>query len=75
MSMTFMFVKQNGCFGTEIKKYHLWLAGRRQIQNGGLGHRQAVLLLRTVGHGWALKRPQNTHTRIQEKATAEGVKI
>lgn len=71
-----MYVKQKGCFGTEIKKHpsvaHLWLAGRRKVQDGGLGHRQAVLLLRTVGHGWALKRPQNTHTRIQEQATAGG---
>lgn len=31
---------------------HLCLVGRRQSQDAGLGHRQAALLVHTVGHDW-----------------------
>lgn len=72
--MTFTFVKQFDVYF--LNGPHLCLGGRRQSQDGGLGHRQAALLVHTVGHDWPSQNdPQNTQTRIQEKATAEGVKV
>lgn len=50
---------------------HLCLVGRRQSQDAGLGHRQAALLVHTVGHGWPSPNDPQTLTRSFRNKTLQ----